>query len=98
MEGSSREPDQQRIEALVRQIRRRRLALPALLLLEIARPFSFLLSQGLLLLQPLLGYLLEEPLIADYAELLADRGNMDRLVTRLEETHSHTANGGGGRG
>lgn len=98
MEGSSQEPQAQRIEALVRQIRRRRLALPALLLLEIARPFSFLLSQGLLLCQPFLGYLVEEPSVAGYAELLADRGNLDRLVTRLEEIQSHATSGGEGRG
>ena len=98
MEGSSGEPEAQRIEVLARQIGRRRLTLPALLLLEIARPFSFLLSQGLLLCQPLLGYLVEEPLVAGYVELLADRGSLDRLVTRLEEIQSHAANGGGGRG
>lgn len=98
MAGSSREPDEQRIEVLARQIGRRRLALPALLLLEIAKPFSFLLSQGLLLCQPLLGYLVEEPLVAGYAELLADRRNLDHLMTRLEETQSHAAHGGEGRG
>lgn len=98
MEGSSREPYEHRIEALVRQIGRRRLALPALLLLEITRPFSFLLSQGLSLCQPLLGYLFEEPLIAGYAELLADRGNLDRLIARLEETQALAATTGEGRG
>jgi hypothetical protein len=98
MEGSSQEPEAQRIEALIRQIGRRRLALPALLLLEIARPFSFLLSQGLLLCQPLLGYLVEEPVVAGYAELLADRDNLDQMVIRLEELQSHAANGGEGRG
>jgi hypothetical protein len=98
MEGSSLQPDEQRIEALARQIGSRRLVLPALLLLEITRPFSFLVSQGLLLCQPLLGYFVKEPLVAGYAELLADRGNFDRLVARLEETQSHAASGGEGRG
>ncbi|MCL7451757.1 MAG: hypothetical protein M8467_01780 [Anaerolineae bacterium] len=67
------------------RIRRWRLTLPALLFLEIARPFSFLASQGLLLCQPLLSYLVDESSIAGYAELLADRENLDRLVARLEE-------------
>jgi hypothetical protein len=98
MEGSSQEPYEDRIEALVRQIGRRKLALPALLLLEITRPFSFLVSQGLLLCQPLLGYFVEEPLVAGYADLLADRGHLDRLVTRLQESQYHTAPGGEGRG
>jgi len=98
MEGSSQEPYEHRIEALVRQIGSRRLALPALLLLEVTRPFSFLLGQGLSLFQPLLGYFVEEPLVADYAELLADRGNLDRLIARLEETQALAANTGEGRG
>ena len=98
MEGSGPEPYEHRIEALVRQIGRRRLALPALLLLEITRPFSFLVSQGLLLFQPVLGYFVEEPLVAGYADLLADRGNLDRLIARLEETQSPAANRGEGRG
>ncbi len=98
MEGSNRESGEQLIEKLVRQIGRWKLALPALLLLDIARPFSFLIGQGLLLSQPLLGYFVEEPRIADYADLLADRGNLDRLVSRLEESRSGATTGGEGKG
>jgi len=98
MEGSNRESGEQLIEGLVRQIGHWKLTLPALLLIEIARPFSFVVGQGLLLCQPLLGYMTEEPRIADYADLLTDRNNLDRLVSRLEETLSRTTNGGEGRG
>jgi hypothetical protein len=98
MEGSNRESGEQLIEELVRRIGRWKLALPALLLLEITRPFSFLVGQGLLLSQPLLGFFVEEPRIADYVDLLADRDNLDRLVNRLEENMSLSATGGKGRG
>lgn len=98
MEGSNRASGDQLIEELVRQIGRWRLGLPALLLLEITMPFSFLLGQGLLLFQPFLGYFVEESQIGGYADLLADRRSLDRLVCRLEETRSWAATGGEGRG
>lgn len=97
MERSNRESGEQLIKDLVQLIGRRKLALPALLLLEIARPFSFIAGQGLLLCQPLLGYFIEEPQIGGYAELLADRGKLDRLVDRLEKARSDAASGGEGR-
>jgi hypothetical protein len=75
---------EKQMDDLYCRIRRWRLALPALLFLEIAKPFSFLASQGLLLCQPLLSFLVDESSIVYYAELLADRENLDRLVGRLE--------------
>jgi hypothetical protein len=76
---------EKQMDDLCRRIRRWKLTLPALLFLEIARPFSFLASQGLLLGQPLLSYLVDGSSINRYAELLADRENLDRLVGRLED-------------
>jgi hypothetical protein len=34
----------------------------------------------------LLSYVVEEPIIVDYAELLADRKSVDHLMARLEES------------
>ncbi|MFN2291182.1 MAG: hypothetical protein ACK2UC_08340 [Anaerolineae bacterium] len=76
---------EKQVDDLYCRIRRWKLTLPALLFLEIARPFSFLASQGLLLCQPLLSFLVDGSSIARYAELLADRENLDRLVDRLED-------------
>ena len=76
---------EKQMDDLCRRIQRWKLTLPALLFLEIARPFSFLASQGLLLCQPLLSYLVDGSSIDRYAELLADRENLDRLVGRLED-------------
>lgn len=97
MESSNQGAGEQLIKDLARLIGRHKLALPALLLLEITRPFSFIAGQGLLLCQPLLGYFVEEPQIGGYAELLADRGNLDLLATHLKEARSDSTNGGKGR-
>jgi hypothetical protein len=75
---------EQMIERLVEKADRWRLVVPAILMLEIARPLSFIASQGLLLCQPLLGFFYDEVKIAEYAELLADRTNLDRLLAGLE--------------
>ncbi len=82
------EQSEQRLDELVQQIDRRRLALPALAFLEMMRPFSFVASQGLLLCQPLLGFFYDESRLAGYADLLADRANVERLITSLEALES----------
>jgi hypothetical protein len=83
MEGSGQEQSEQLIEHLTEQISQWRLELPAVLFLQITRPFSFIASQGLLLCQPLLSFVLDGLRIGDYANLLADRTNIDRLIARL---------------
>lgn len=85
MEESGQEQSEQLIEHLTQQISRWGLALPAIVILHITRPLSFIASQGVLLCQPFLSFVYDAPRIADYAEFLADRTNIDRLVARLEE-------------
>jgi hypothetical protein len=72
------------IEHLARQIGRWRLESPAILFLEVTKPLSFIASQGLLLCEPLLGFFYKEPQVSEYADLLADRSNVERLIARLE--------------
>lgn len=81
----SGERSEQLIEHLAQRLGRWKLTLPAILLLEVMRPLSFLASQGLLVCQPLLGFFYPEPHVAEYAHLMADRANVDRLVARLEQ-------------
>lgn len=90
MEEPGNEPTEELIESLACQLDRWGLTLPAAVFLEVAKPLSFIASQGLLLCQPLLSYLVEEPRIAGYADLLADKGNIDRLVVRLERTRPNS--------
>jgi hypothetical protein len=85
MGKSGQEQSEQLLEQLSLQICRWRLALPAIVLLQVTRPLSFIASQTLLLCQPLVNAFYEAPQISGYADLLADRANLDRLVARLEE-------------
>jgi hypothetical protein len=75
---------EQLAERLVQRLDHWRLALPALAVLEAARPFSFIASQGLLLCQPLLSFFYDGSQIAGYADLLADRSNLEYLISQLE--------------
>lgn len=70
-------------EQLLQWICHRGLELPARIVLEVARPFSFIASQGLLLCQPVLSYFAQDAQIAAYADLLCDRDNLDRLIAQL---------------
>lgn len=85
MGKSGQEQSEQLVEHLSQQIGRWRLTLPAIVFLQVTRPLSFIASQALLLCQPLISAFYDAPEIAGYADLLADRANVDRLVTRLEE-------------
>ena len=97
MADSEHAQSEQLIEQLTEQISRWRLTVPAILLLQVTRPLGFIASQGLLLCQPLLSFVYDAPRVADYAELLADRASMDRLVTRLEEAEQARGSGDKGR-
>jgi hypothetical protein len=78
-----RKVDLETDEQLLQWIRSRGLVLPARTLLEVARPLSFIASQGLLLCQPLLSYFAQDAQITAYADLLADRESLDRLIAQL---------------
>jgi hypothetical protein len=83
-EGRSSE---QLIETLARRIDGWNLALPAIAVLEVIKPISFIAGQGLLLCEPVLSFFYSEPRVDDYASLLADRSNLDDLIARLEGAH-----------
>ena len=97
MADSEHAQSEQLIEQLTEQISRWRLTVPAILLLQVTRPLGFIASQGLLLCQPLLSFVYDAPRVADYAELLADRASIDRLVMRLEEAEQARGSGDKGR-
>jgi hypothetical protein len=76
------------IEALAERITHRGLVGPAVFLLELAKPFTFVLGQGLLLFQPVMALMGHDQALADLAHLLDDRANIERLLARLEKTSS----------
>jgi len=72
------------IERLVSQLDAWGMVAPALMFLEANKPLSFLGSQMILLSQPVLGLIWDDKLLGDYALLLEDRDNIERLLCRLE--------------
>lgn len=73
------------IERLVQKVSSLGLTAPAILFLEAHKPFSFIGSQALLFLQPLLGFLLGDETISQYAQLFEDQANVERLLQLLEQ-------------
>jgi hypothetical protein len=96
MGESSQEQSEQLIEQIAGQVSRWRLTVPAILFLEAAKPFSFIASQGLRLSEPFLSFLYREPRLSDYAGLLSERSNVERLISRLERDRPDDGNEEGG--
>jgi hypothetical protein len=80
----SPERREQLVGELATKIARWGLITPAMLFLEVNKPFSFISSQALLLFQPLLSPLLGNK-VAEYARLFEDRASVERLLQRLEK-------------
>lgn len=79
------ESEQKAVEGLlVDAVVRHKLITPTIALLELFKPFCFVGSQCLLLLQPLLGPLLSRE-TGRYASFLEDRERMEGLLERLEQ-------------
>ncbi|MHB1296222.1 MAG: hypothetical protein ACYC4R_14670 [Anaerolineae bacterium] len=77
------------IQELASGIVARGLAAPAMLLLEVLKPWGFACGQALLLLNPLVG----APQIAgqSVADLLEDRRNVELLLAAIAQRHSGQA-------
>ena len=74
----------QLVAELATTIKRWGLTAPAILLLEANKPFCFIASQLLLVIEPLLGWLDERKKTRTYARLLEDRENVEWLLRELE--------------
>lgn len=71
------------IEELASKLEKWSLVGPAIFLLEAHRPLSFLASSLLLTLQPATR-LFPGDVLGEYALLLEDRSNVERMISRLE--------------
>lgn len=74
---------EQLIGELAARIARWGLIPPAILFLEVNKPFSFIGSQALLLFQPLFSLMFGDRVV-EYAQLFEDRASVERLLQRLE--------------
>lgn len=79
------------IERVARRIEALGMTTPAILMLEAHKPLSFLGSQALLVLQPVLGLALDAQTSSAYAEFLEDRRNVELLIRRLERGENSRA-------
>ena len=73
------------LDRVAREVTRRRLEVPAILALELHRPLTFLGSQALVVFTPLLAPAFGVENLQKVSKLLEDRGNLDRLMERIEE-------------
>ncbi len=78
------------MQRAARAIVRRRLSAPALLFLESMRPLSFIGSQALLVLRPLLSLAVEPNEFQALFHTLEDRRNFEEFLRLIEE--AETAN------
>jgi uncharacterized membrane protein len=72
------------IQRMAEEVARRRLEVPAVLLLEMHRPLTFLASQALVVSTPFLGALVGPDNVLKLSKLMEDRANLDRLLERIE--------------
>lgn len=66
-------------------IARYELFTPAAFFLSISKPLAFVGSQAMFFFAPIAGAFVNEDAIEDYAHLLSDRSNIDRLLDIMEE-------------
>jgi len=81
-------PDAERdelINSIARHVVCRRLETPAVLLLEMHRPVSFMASQSLIVLTPMLAPLIGLGAMQRGSLLLQKRENVERLIERIEQ-------------
>ncbi len=77
--------DEELIERTAKEIVARRLAAPAVFLLESSRPLSFIASQGLVFLGPFIDAAFEVPQYDAFCRMIEKRENVEKLTQRIEE-------------
>ncbi len=73
------------LQKVVDVIARYQLFAPAAFFFSMGKPLAFVGSQLMFFLAPIAGAFVNEATIEEYAHLLSDRSNIDRLLDMLEE-------------
>ncbi len=63
---------------------------PAAFFLTMGKPLAFLGSQAMFFAAPIAGVFVNEDMIEEYAHLMTDRENVERLLTMIEEREQKT--------
>ena len=77
--------DDELIERVAAEVVDRRLAAPAIFLLESSKPISFIASQGLVFLGPFVHAALSAPSYDAFCRMIENRENVEKLIVRLEQ-------------
>lgn len=72
------------VDRLATEVVRRRLAVPAIVVLESARPLTFVGNQALVFLEPLVRTFLSAPDYDLFVKLLEDRDRVEGLIAAIE--------------
>jgi len=73
------------IESLARRVVAKGMEVPAVLMLEVSKPVSFLFSQGMLMLGPILYPFFGMDRVERFAGFLNSRHNVELLIRRIEQ-------------
>ena len=76
--------EEELIDRTAQEIVQRRLAAPAVFLLESSRPLSFIASQGLVFLGPFIDAAFEVPQYDAFCRMIESRENVEKLTRRIE--------------
>ena len=95
-DGSSGEPTEKQSEAIdrvLREIVRRRLEIPAGMLLESCRPLNYVAAQVLKFFSPMMQLVLDSTAQNEFAVFLENRKSVDYLLRRLDTIAKQPAPG-----
>jgi hypothetical protein len=87
------EPQRLAVDALCREIVRRKLTVPAVLFLESSRPLNFVGAQALQFFAPFLAMVTDSQTHVHLAAFLEHRGAFEYIGRRLEELDATPAQG-----
>ena len=84
-EPLSEEETEKFVNDVATAIIKRRLETPAVLFLEMNKPLSYIIGQGLIVTMPFLGPIIGQDRIARFSRFLQARDNVERLIQRIED-------------
>jgi len=73
------------LDRIAQEVVERNLTAPAVFLLEVARPFTFLGSQAMVFMEPIIQSIFNWQNYTYVRRLLEDRKNLDELLVRIED-------------
>ena len=73
------------VDRVCREVVRRRLTTPALLMLEMSRPLNFITAQAIHFFDPVVRAITDANGPREFAAFLEHRGSIDYFVRRIEE-------------